>query len=254
MTKAPTQEEQATREQMERSLNLILKPDAVVELRVLGVGQKGATWAGYFEPSHRNALIDAAIKYNGRADGIFITLNPLHRGVIARQGANTLHEIYGRPAGGGLSKDTDVLCRIWLPVDFDAVRPSGISSTDHEKALAEAVMRRCYAYFVKKKSWPAPIVADSGNGYHLMWMLELPNDEASKQQVKSLLEMIKGKFETREVRIDAEVFNSSRIWKLYGSIAAKGEDYISETDPTQSRPHRMSKLLHVPEEIKPCPQ
>src|SRR5262249_32077297 len=41
------------------------------------------------------------------------------------------------------------------------------------------------------------------------------------------------------VKVDTSVSNAARIWKLYGTMACKG-------DSTPDRPHRMASILHVP--------
>jgi hypothetical protein len=45
------------------------------------------------------------------------------------------------------------------------------------------------------------------------------------------------------VKVDQTVFNASRIVKLYGTVARKG-------DHTPDRPHRLSRILVAPEEVK----
>lgn len=45
----------------------------------------------------------------------------------------------------------------------------------------------------------------------------------------------------------AEVFNASRIVKLYGTRACKGQ-------PTPERPHRDSRVIEAPEELRPTPR
>ena len=58
-----------------------------------------------------------------------------------------------------------------MDVDFD--RPSGISATDAEKAAAKKKASEIYG-FLKERDWPEPVVADSGNGYHLDYRVDLP--------------------------------------------------------------------------------
>src|SRR2546423_716170 len=76
-------------------------------------------------------------------------------------------------------------------------------------------------------------LADSGNGYHLLPLVDLPNDDTSKELVKQLLTALGNRFNNGTVKIDAAVFNAARITKLYGTIARKG-------DSTEDRPHRRS--------------
>ena len=55
-------------------------------------------------------------------------------------------------------------------------QPSGIGATDEHKQAAHKVALKIYDY-LKKRGWPEPIVADSGNGYHLIYRIDLPSDD-----------------------------------------------------------------------------
>ena len=129
--------------------------------------------------------------------------------------------------------------RRWLPLDFDPARPSGVSATDAEKrtALRRAVEVRG---FLRGQGWPEPVVGDSGNGYHLLYRVELPNDRESLELVKGVLEALAFKFSDEVVEVDTSTCNAARVWKLYGTTARKG-------DNAGDRPHRRSSLLKVPE-------
>jgi hypothetical protein len=59
--------------------------------------------------------------------------------------------------------------------------------------------------------------------------------------VERCLKALDARFTDRVVKIDAEVFNPARIWKLYGTAACKG-DHIAQ------RPHRLSRILSAPGE------
>jgi hypothetical protein len=60
--------------------------------------------------------------------------------------------------------------------------------------------------------------------------------ELLRQCLAALNEM----FEDDHVKVDLATFNPSQIWKLYGTIARKG-------DNTQARPWRSSKLPYIPD-------
>jgi hypothetical protein len=96
--------------------------------------------------------------------------------------------------------------------------------------------------FLKGLGWPDPILADSGNGGHLLYKIDLPNDEASRNLFRRCLEALDFLFSDENVSIDRSVHNASRIWKLYGTMACKG-------DNTPERPHRLAKILEVPLEM-----
>ncbi len=57
-----------------------------------------------------------------------------------------------------------------------------------------------------------------------------------------MLEALHLRYSDLAVEVDRTTFNAARISKLYGTLAAKG-------DSTAERPHRMSALLEVPDEI-----
>lgn len=57
------------------------------------------------------------------------------------------------------------------------------------------------------------------------------------------MKYLSSKFTDDHVDVDVKVFNPARITKLYGTYSRKGGN-------TPNRPHRISKILVVPQEIK----
>jgi len=163
---------------------------------------------------------------------VYTTLNPVKRDLLAR--ASNRLELYAKHT----SADADVVVRRWLPLDFDPVRPSGISSTDVEH-LAALQRARTARKTLTGLGWPAPIFADSGNGAHLLHRIDLPNDHASRDLLKRLLDSLDMLFSDEAVVVDKTTFNAARIWKAYGTVAHKG-------DSTVDRPHRLARLLEAP--------
>ncbi len=94
----------------------------MAELRVLNTHR--GTISGYFDDFAKLAAV--AADRGEKAPGVYVTTNPVNPALLARS-ANQLPE-YAKHT----SSDTDVLRRRWLPIDFDAVGPTGISSTDEE--------------------------------------------------------------------------------------------------------------------------
>src|SRR5262249_45678706 len=109
-----------------RVLSLLCESGSVVELRCLNTQWK--TISGYFSDFEKLAR-DAA-ELSGNLPAVYITLNPVNTALLAR--ANNRVQKYAKTTTG----DGDIVKRCWLPVDFDPVRPTGISSTDAEKRLA----------------------------------------------------------------------------------------------------------------------
>jgi hypothetical protein len=136
------------------------------------------------------------------------------------------------------------LVRRNLLLDIDAVRPAGISSTDveHRAALDLAGTIR---QELMGEGWPEPMLQDSGNGAYLIFRLpDLPNDEDSRDLIKRCLGALARRFNTEAAHIDEGTFNASRIAKIPGTTACKG-------DNAADRPHRLSRLLDVPTVAEP---
>jgi hypothetical protein len=175
--------------------------------------------------------------------GIYITLNPVNPALLARR-ANRVKLRLGRK--DATTSDADILCRRWFPVDLDPVRPSGVSSTEEEHKAAIDRAERVAAW-LSDMGFPEPIRADSGNGAHLLYRVDLPNDEATGELVKKCLATLDALFSDGTVTVDSANFNPARIWKLYGTTTRKG-------DHTLGRPHRKSRLLAVPDPVAPVPR
>jgi P4 family phage/plasmid primase-like protien len=138
------------------------------------------------------------------------------------------------------AKDADVLGRRWLLIDVDSIRPDAdCSATNEEKEKAWGVIERAKAY-LREQGWPEPVVADSGNGYHLLYRIDLPADDNGL--VKRVLQRL-SRFSTDDAEVDTQVSNASRLTKVYGTMARKGEH-------TRERPHRRSGVISMPERIE----
>jgi hypothetical protein len=225
------------RDEIIRALQLLHEPGDVIELRALGVStpeyRRPHRVSGYFNDIE--ALATSAVKLSPFAKGVYITLNHIEQALLARA-ANRIRVVNDDEP---LTSDTNVILRRWLPIDCDPVRPASISSTDEEHATAIARAHEIREALTAE-GWPPPILADSGNGCHLLYRVDLPNDDATRELLESVLKALAFRFEDSDVSIDQTVFNASRIWKAYGTPARKG-------DHTSDRPHRLARLLKVPE-------
>jgi putative DNA primase/helicase len=226
------------RAQIERSLKFFMSLSAVAEIRGLGVSsrdfQRPHTAYGYFDDPRKAA--EAAFTL-GRTDGnVYVLLNPVNSALLAR--ATNRIKVAERSS---TASDADIIRRQLVLLDFDPTRPSGISSTEDEK---EAARQKALAVrqHLAELGWPNPIFADSGNGYHLLYRVDLPNDAESTALVKSFLVALDAVHGEEQVKIDTSVHNAARIVKLYGTVARKG-------DHTSERPHRKSLILELPEQL-----
>lgn len=195
-----------------------------LELRAMGVSRVGAK-SQHSEVFHYPLESDSfskmgkdAAKIGCRSELCTFNLNPLRPGL-----EQTAH-------------DSDVISRVWLPIDCDTIRTGegkGQSATDNEKQLTwqTAIAIRNH---LTKLGWPLPITADSGNGYHLLYRIDLPTDDEGL--VARCLRVLDARFTWECVKVDPVIFNASRPWKLYGTFARKGI-------ATEERPYRQAQVL-----------
>lgn len=212
----------------------ILVPSGIFEIRAPQArlnGHRPGTAAGYFDDP--SAAAQAAARLSGTAPGVYLTLNPVDPALLARA-RNRLD-----PRAKHTTRDAEIMARRWLLLDFDPARPAGISSShaEHEAALERA--QQCRDWLALRR-WPDPIYADSGNGAHLLYRIDLPNDADSKGLIEAILKTLARQFGDDVVALDTGVFNAARIGKLYGTAACKG-------DPVPDRPHRIARILDAPE-------
>ena len=218
--------------EIRRAVELLTRGSGgVVEVRAIG---NGAVHSGYFNDIDALAAAVEVMETVPDVNGIYITLNTINPALLARR-ANRIKRTGGKDA---TTADGDIIRRRWLPVDIDPRRPSGVSSTDaeHQAALD---MRDRIADWLAEQGFPEPVRADSGNGAHLLYPIDLPNDDDATSLVKDVLSTLDALFSNGDVNIDAANFNAARIWKIYGTLTRKG-------DNTPERPHRRARIDSIP--------
>ncbi len=224
------------RDEIRRTLRVLFQSGDVVEMRAFK--EPRCTISGYYADFEK--LAQDAARWNSTVGAIYVTLNRVNADLLARR-ANRCEQY-----ASTTTSDDQVIRRNWLPIDLDPVRPAGISASDREHDAAIDKARQVRKFLVGELGWPEPVAADSGNGGHLLSRIDLPNDEQSTQVVQAVLRALDLMFSDDQVVIDTANYNAARIWKLYGTTARKG-------DHTEDRPHRLAKLLHVPDDIKVVP-
>lgn len=155
----------------------------------------------------------------------YFTLNPLNLPATIPVNPQAL------TSSRNTASDSDIARRTLLLVDLDPPRPAGTNSTEAEKQAAREQAERVREY-LKSRNWPDPAFCDSGNGWHLVYRIELSNDGASAELIRGVLARLHQLFPM----VDAGNFNASRLVKAYGSWARKGEH-------TEERPWRRSAIV-----------
>jgi len=218
------------------AVSLLTGPGQVVEVRAL---TDQFTHSGYFSDPAALVRVVEPLDADSSVHGIYITLNEVNPALLSRR-ANRIKMRLGKK--DSTTSDADILRRRWLPVDIDPLRPSGVSSTDEEHELALAKAEEV-ARWISGLGFPDPVRADSGNGAHLLYRIDLPNDDAALALVKGCLVTLDTLLSDERVTVDTANFNAARIWKLYGTMSRKG-------DSTPERPHRRSRIISTPAELK----
>lgn len=214
---------------MLETLKIFHEQDDIIEIRVIG----RATSSGYFMDMELAAK--EAKKYDGK-NNIYFVLNKISPACYHRKNRDRLFD------KAASTSDSDIEKRNWILLDFDPRRPAKVSSTDEEKAKSEEIMKSA-AKYLQKHGFKSPVIADSGNGWHLLYRIDMDNNNENKKLVETFLKACDMLFSNDDVQVDMAVFNASRITKLYGSMAVKGAN-------TKERPHRRSKITFVPANIE----
>lgn len=208
------------------------------EVRIPKVRRNGPNrlWnvtSGFFD--HPDQLVESIDVLNGYdAEGIYLTLNPVHRDLFSRA-ANRL----SRDAKIEAAKDENITELRNMLIDVDPERPTGISSTDDERAAALSVRDTIADYLTSIVGWPPPVATlMTGNGGGLIYRISLPNDQASRSLIERVLKGLNYLFEIVGVaKVDTSTYNASRLVKIAGTIAAKGDD-------TPERPWRRATAVY----------
>ena len=206
----------------------------IVEVRAPNTPE--GTWSGYY---NRGALIQDVFDLSSKetTPNVYWTIQEIKPELLE---AGRENKLYAHSSGS--TDDSQVARYIWLPIDCDPVRNPKVSSTESEKAAAIIVAQKVQE-FLRARDIES-ILADSGNGYHVLVPLDILNQNGTNKLVEKVLKALNARFGNAAVGIDTSVFNPSRILKVYGSVARKGEH-------TDERPWRLSKIINVPANLIP---
>lgn len=213
----------------------ILKPNhELFEIRIISKGARKRIISGYF--TDVETLIKQFDTIDPRGTNIYITINKVNEDCYARE----QHDCFRQTDAN--THDHEIDRYEWLFIDLDPERVTEVSSSDEEIEEARLLSDKVFNY-LQGLGFKEPIRALSGNGYHLLYKIDLANNDESKTLLERCLSNLAAMFNNGKVKIDVVNFNPSRVCKLYGTLAQKGSN-------TKKRPHRMSEILSVPSKIE----
>lgn len=220
----------------------IFRPDnSLEEIRLLRAG--GGTISGYF--TDVDTLIGELRKYaDDTRFSVYFIMNEIHPGCYFKRQRDKL-EFVGK---GETTDDGNITRRKWLLVDIDPYKRidgvvyKDINSSDEELQSARNVARNVFDY-LQGKGFPMPITTLSGNGIHLYFKIDEPNDCETTELITNFLKSLGQRFSTTDADVDEGVWTLARLSKLYGTVPHKGAD-------TPERPCRMARIEYIPKNLE----
>lgn len=204
----------------------------LVEIRILGK----KTYSGYYKDIEK--LISDIERFDSDPEEqMYYTLNSIDDSCYGRTQCNRLIV-----SPKTTTTDSDIIGRNFVLVDLDPKRKTGVNASNEELEYAHQKAIEIYK-FLLSNGFNEPIVCMSGNGWHLNIPCQIAVNNETDALIKRFLSALSMLFSDDKVDIDEKVFNRARISKLYGTTAKKGANI-------PDRPHRMSKIVKAPDEIK----
>lgn len=212
-------------------LRRLVAEAALVEL--CHIAPSGRLTVGWYDDAERLWTDAQCLSAVGNC---FTTLNRIDRAALEEYLTTTRS---ARPGAICRTPDDAVqrYCRLFF--DFDACKPPGASASEPE---VEAALERSndLARRLSLLGWPAPAVAMSGNGSHLLYRTALPNTRDTREQLGHIYAGLDAQISDDLVTFDRTVRNPARLCALYGTTKRKGPD-------TPDRPHRLT-FISIPDD------
>lgn len=206
-------------EELRKALVILVDPEDGVEIRCLPSSRYEV-----LKGDDLDGMVAAAERFSDE-DGTFFTLNPITFPLSHR------------------ARKDDVLRRRWILVDVDRAKGENdkdLSATEAEKEATRAVATAIHEW-LETQGWPAPVFIDSGNGWHLLYRIDMACDRFSQALLGRFLKTLASRFDSEAAQVDRAVHNPARISKLPGTWARKGTN-------TPDRPHRLARIVYSPPE------
>ncbi len=198
-----------------------------VELCHMAGGRIRSTWH-----QDTDSLLIEATQAEGTGN-LFTSLNRIDPGALAA------HRQQAAQAGRASPRTTDACVSRYTRIffDLDPARPTGQSSAEDELTAAH-VRAHGLRSRLAVLGWPEPLMARSGNGWHLQYRTALANTPETGEMLRLIYAGLAKEFGDDEVTFDRAVRNPARLCTLYGSWKRKGSNL-------PDRPHRQS-LAQIP--------
>lgn len=235
-----------------RGAKTLFKHGQLVEVRLM---LKGGKMRGlYFDDHEQMAEVVRRLDGHPQLQSIYCIFNPVSPKLLGQRAACACERcqrapIAKNPTAQGaeqtingpsqhLTANEEIDSLNWLFIDVDTIRAPGFEhepSTREEKLAAREVANNVLRYLTDEKGWPQPLLADSGNGYHILCKINMFNTQPSIDMLVDVLKALAAKFNSGAAKIDDSVFNAARLTRFYGTTTRKGTG-------TPDRPYRRNKI------------
>ena len=221
------------REQIYKWWSLFHEEGDITEVRVLG----RRNYSGYYKDIEK--LINDIEPFDNDSDEqIYFILNVIN---VACYGRPQSERLVMSPKNSTV--DNDIVGRRWVMVDLDPKRPAGTNSSNDE--LQKAHLKAVEVYkFLKSNGFSEPVIAISGNGYHVNIPCRIGISEENDLIIKRFGLALSMMFDDEFIEVDQKVHNRARLCKVYGTVSKKGAN-------NPDRPWRVSHIVKAPIDIIP---
>jgi hypothetical protein len=190
-------------EAIRAAIKAIYRPGDVVEVRAFALD--GTRRVGRYPVGWE--LVRTIEKLDQHSD-VYYVLNPT--GLPAVEAST----------GQSGTREADIPWRRHFLLDFDPVRTTKLASdSEYAKTLAIAIAARSW---LLEEGWTDEVImATSGNGVHLLVPVDMPNDDQSKNAIRTAQRTIADKFNSPEVEVECFP-DAGRLVRAYGTLNKKG--------------------------------
>ena len=198
--------------------------------------------------SNADNAIPVVLDKNADGFNIFINLNPIVPWEAIKPHIDD-EKLLTNKNGIRCANKTDVSRMAFLLIDIDPIRKNGVSNcsaTNDEYLAARLVAEKVREFMTEELELDAPLWANSGNGVHLVWRIDLPAEKKSETLIRKCLLALANKFNSADAVIDTSISTQFHLTKLYGTTACKGVS-------TKERPWFNSNIEELPIGSTPIP-
>lgn len=191
------------------------------------MNNKGEVRIGRYDDYER---VPELLNRNDGKANMYLNLNPIRLDIESKVPNGIVRNMKS-------ISDSDIEKYLFILIDLDPIRKSKISSTDEEHNYALRKAEEVKKYICSMRL-PEPIIADSGNGAHVLVPVDIENNKENALVIKNLLRSLDTKYSDDKVKIDVTTSNPARLTRFYGTVTCKGRN-------TEERPHRKSGIISI---------